>query len=124
MVCLLWVFDSFTDRPYGNVFLFITYLKPLPLNGNFFFKWCVKSILLIFYISWQLLEVFYSGLPADSCFEINHNSRDKHYRARSVCSTLVPHNDYVTKPRALNVFIDGLPETGVDKGLINDKELI
>ena len=30
------VFDSFTDRPYGNVFLFITYLKPLPLNGNFF----------------------------------------------------------------------------------------
>ena len=36
MVCLLWVFDSFTDRPYGNVFLFSTYLKPLPLNGNFF----------------------------------------------------------------------------------------
>ena len=49
------VFDSFTDRPYGNVFLFIAYLKPLPLNGKTFFKWCVKSILLIFYISWQLL---------------------------------------------------------------------
>ena len=28
------VFDSFTDRPCGNVFLFITYLKPLPLNGK------------------------------------------------------------------------------------------
>ena len=26
----------------------------------------------------------------------------------------VPHKDYVTKPRALNVFIDGLAETGVD----------
>ena len=86
-----------------------------------FLKWCVKSILLIFYISWQLLEVFYSGLPADSC---SHNSRDKHYRARSVCSTLVPQNDYVTKPPALNVFIDGLAEFVVDKGLINDKELI
>ena len=36
----------------------------------------------------------------------------------------VPRNDYVTKPRALNVFIDGLAETGVDKGLINNKELI
>ena len=30
------VFDSFTDRLYGNAFLFITYLKPLPLNGKFF----------------------------------------------------------------------------------------
>ena len=26
------VFDSFTNRLYGNAFLFITYLKPLPLN--------------------------------------------------------------------------------------------
>ena len=32
--------------------------------------------------------------------------------------------DYVTKPRALNVFIDGLAEKGVDKGLIDNKELI
>ena len=31
------VFDSFTDRPYSNAFLFITYLKPLPLNGKKFF---------------------------------------------------------------------------------------
>ena len=30
----------------------------------------------------------------------------------------------MTKPRALNVFIDGLAEFVVDKGLINDKELI
>ena len=39
-------------------------------------------------------------------------------------STPVPHNDYVTKRRALNVFIDGLAEFGVDKGLINNKELV
>ena len=33
-------------------------------------------------------------------------------------------NGYVTKPRALNVFIDELAEFVVDKGLINNKELI
>lgn len=27
-------FDPFTDCPYGNAFLFNTYLKPLPLNCN------------------------------------------------------------------------------------------
>ena len=36
-------------------------------------------------------------------------------------STPVARNDYVTKPRALNVFIDGLAEFVVDKGLINNK---
>ena len=41
-----------------------------------------------------------------------------------VCSTPVPHNDYVTKPSALNVFIDGLAETGVEKGLTSNNELI
>ena len=65
------VFDSFTDRPHGNAFLFITYLKPLPLNCKNFSKRCVKSMLLIFYTSWQLLEIFYSGLPGDSYLEIN-----------------------------------------------------
>ena len=36
----------------------------------------------------------------------------------------VPRNDYVTKLRAMNVFIHGLAEFEVDKGLINNKELI
>ena len=36
----------------------------------------------------------------------------------------VPRNDYVTKPRALNVLMNWLAETGVDKGFINNKELI
>ena len=40
-----------------------------------------------------------------------------------MCSTPVPRNDYVTKPHALNVFMDGLAEFVVDKNLINDKEL-
>ena len=81
-------------------------------------------MLLIFYVAWQLLETFYSGLPADSYFEINPYSRDKHYRACWVCSTPVARNDYVTKPHALHVFIDGLAEFVVDKGFINNKELI
>ena len=37
-----------------------------------------------------------------------------------MCSTLVPHNDYVTKPRALNVFIDGLAEFVVEREKKND----
>ena len=26
------VFDSFTDRPYGNAFVFLTYLKPFAIK--------------------------------------------------------------------------------------------
>ena len=36
---------------------------------------------------------------------------------------LLPHNDNVIKPRALNTFLDGLAELGVDKGVINNKVL-
>ena len=35
---------------------------------------------------------------------------------------LLPHNDDVTKPRALNTFLDGLAELGVDKRLIKKQE--
>ena len=37
---------------------------------------------------------------------------------------LPPHNNNVTKPRALNTFLDGLAELGVDKGLIKNKKLL
>ena len=37
---------------------------------------------------------------------------------------LVPHNDDVTKPRALNTFLDGLAELGIDRGLIKNKKLL
>ena len=37
---------------------------------------------------------------------------------------LLPHNNEVTKPRALNTFLDGLAELGVDKGLIKNKKLL
>ena len=33
---------------------------------------------------------------------------------------LLPHNDDVTKPRALNTFLNRLAELGVEKGLIED----
>ena len=36
----------------------------------------------------------------------------------------VPHNDYVTKPRALNRFIDGLAELGASKALIMNKKFL
>ena len=37
---------------------------------------------------------------------------------------LVPHNNEVTKPRALDTFLDGLAELGIDKGLIKNKKLL
>ena len=37
---------------------------------------------------------------------------------------LPSHSNYVTKPRALNTFLDGLAELGVDKGLIKNKKLL
>ena len=37
---------------------------------------------------------------------------------------LLPDNNDVTKPRALNTFLDGLEELGIDKGLIKNKKLL
>ena len=37
---------------------------------------------------------------------------------------LLPHNNEVTKPRALNTFLDGIAELGIDKGLIKNKNLL
>ena len=37
---------------------------------------------------------------------------------------LSAHNNDVTKPRALNTFVDGLAELGVDKGLIKNKKVL
>ena len=35
---------------------------------------------------------------------------------------LLPHNEDVAKPRALNTFLDGLAELGVNKRLIKNKK--
>ena len=37
---------------------------------------------------------------------------------------LLPHNDDVIKPRAINTFLDGLAELGVDKCLIKNKKIL
>ena len=37
---------------------------------------------------------------------------------------LLPHNEDVAKPRALNTFLDGLAELGVNKNLIKNKKLL
>ena len=44
--------------------------------------------------------------------------------AELVEHVLLPHNNEVTKPRALNTFLDGLAELGIDKGLIKNKKLL
>ena len=38
--------------------------------------------------------------------------------------SLLPHNNDVTKPRALNTFLDEIAELGFDKGLIKNKKLL
>ena len=37
---------------------------------------------------------------------------------------LLPHNGEILKPRALNTFLDGLAELGVDKRLIKNKKIL
>ena len=37
---------------------------------------------------------------------------------------LLTNNNEVTKPRALNTFLDGLAELGIDKGLIKNNKLL
>ena len=37
---------------------------------------------------------------------------------------LLPHNSDVARPRALNTFLDGLAELGVNKRLIKNKKLL
>ena len=37
---------------------------------------------------------------------------------------LLPHNTDVTRPRALNTFLDGLAQLGVDKRLIKNKKVL
>ena len=37
---------------------------------------------------------------------------------------LLPHNDHVTKPRALNTFLDGLAGLEIHKSLITNKKLL
>ena len=44
--------------------------------------------------------------------------------AKLVGYVLLPRNNEVTKPRALNTFLDGLAELGIDKGLIKNKKLL
>ena len=44
--------------------------------------------------------------------------------AELVGYVLLPHNDDVTKPRALNTLLDGLAELGVDKGVIKNKKVV
>ena len=44
--------------------------------------------------------------------------------AELVDYVLLPHNADLTKPRALNIFLDGLAELGIDKHLIKNKKIL
>ena len=44
--------------------------------------------------------------------------------AELVDYVLLPHNADVTKPRALNTFLGGLAELGIDKHLIKNKKIM
>ena len=52
-----------------------------------------------------------------------NNTSDEHL-SEPVEYVLLPHNDEVIKPRALNTFLDGLAELGVDKRLKKNKKIL
>ena len=81
-----------------------------------------ESVLLICCIVLTRPKIFFSGLPKDKYFEINDTPVTD--IAELVEYVLHPHDSEVTKPRALNTFLDGLAELGIDKGLIKNKKLL
>ena len=87
-------------------------------------KQCRKGVLLICCIVWPLPKILFSRLLADNYFEINAQFPSQLNIAELVEYVLLPHNKEVTKPRALNTFLDGLAELGIDKGLIKNKKLL
>ena len=83
------------------------------------------SVLLTCCIVWSLPKTFFSRLPAENYFVINWRIVPVSNIAELVeYDVLLPHNNEVTKPRALNTFLDGLAELGIDKGLIKNKKLL
>ena len=84
---------------------------------------CRKRVLLICWIVLPLPKISVLRLPADNYFEINARIPVTNI-AELVEYVLLLHNNEVTKPRALNTFLDGLAELGIDKGLIKNKKLL
>ena len=76
-------------------------------------------------IVWSLPKIFFSGLPTDNYSKLrNKRIIPVTNIADLVEYVLLPHNNDVTKPRALNTFLDELAELGFDKGLIKNKNLL
>ena len=71
-------------------------------------------------IAWPRPKIFFSRPPADNYFALFPVTNI----AELVEYVLLLHNNEVTKPRALNTFLDGLAELGIDKGLIKNKKLL
>ena len=78
-------------------------------------------MLLICCIVWPLPKIFSPGLPSDNYYKRTIPVTNI---AELVEYVLLPHNNEVTKPRALNTFLDGLAELGIDKGLTKNKKLL
>ena len=77
-------------------------------------------------IVWSLPKIFFSGLHSDENYSKLRNKRIIPVTniADLVDYVLLPHNNDVTKPRALNTFLDELAELGFDKSLIKNKKLL
>ena len=76
-------------------------------------------------IVWSLPKIFFSGLPTDNYSKLrNKRIIPVTNIADLVEYVLLSHNNDVTKPRALNMFLDELAELRFDKGLIKNKKLL
>ena len=76
-------------------------------------------------ILWPLPKIFFSGFPTDNYSKLrNKRIIPVTNIADLVEYVLLPRNNDVTKPRALNTFLDELAELVFDKGLIKNKNLL
>ena len=76
-------------------------------------------------IVWSLPKIFFSVLPTDNYSKLrNKRIIPVTNIADLVEYVLLTHNNDVTKPRALNMFLDELAELRFDKGLIKSKKLL
>ena len=75
-------------------------------------------MLLNYCIVWLLLEISHFGHLVDYYSETSANISEL------VEYVLLPHHEDVAKPRALNTFLDGLAELGINKRLIKNKKLL
>ena len=121
MVGILWGLRLFYRPSLWKCLSFYHLLETFAIKFLYFFMRCVKSMLLIFYIAWQLLEIsIISWTPWGQLL------RNKHIIPVTNITELVEcvQHQFLITIMCVECFHRWTLEFEVDKGLINNKELI